>query len=215
MQALDTYSQIMMESKIRKQAVDNVISKIKQNSERRKFSENSLKQMYNLLVQYEVEDGVTVFFTSGVPKGKEKIAEIDIGSEYAIFWWGNNLNKRNVSNPCKYGLGVQFVRKRSSNTNKCVCAVDELTRKFPDFTDLFKQFKAGDTFKLYVYAKAGDFYRAVCEKSGDWLLQTPQGKSFIPSRPIGKCIDGGKEIHIFYPKNDVKKDRIMKNITIS
>lgn len=211
MQALDTYTQIMMESNTRKRAVDKVISDIKQ-SKIRKFSDRTLDQIHDVLLRYEVEEGVVVFFASDTPEGKAMIAKIDTGKEYALLWWGNNLNKKRVFNPCKYGLGIVMVGKRGDES--CNYTVTELGESFPAFTEFFGRFKKGDAFKLYVYAKAGDLYRAVADRDGEWIWQTPQGKSFIPSRPIGKYIDDSKEMHIFYPKNDIKKGKIMKNITI-
>ena len=116
MQALDSYTQIMMESNVRKQAVDKVISDIKQ-SKIRKFSDATLGQIRDILLRYEVEEGVVVFFSSDTPAGKTMIAKIDTGKEYAVLWWGNNLNKKRVSNPCKYGLGIVMIGKHKNE--KC------------------------------------------------------------------------------------------------
>ncbi len=210
MQALDSYTQIMMESNVRKQAVDKVISDIKQ-SKIRKFSDATLGQIRDILLRYEVEEGVVVFFSSDTPAGKTMIAKIDTGKEYAVLWWGNNLNKKRVSNPCKYGLGIVMIGKHKNE--KCSYTVTELAEKFPDFAEFFGKFKTGDTFKLHVYKKAGDLYRAVVNRDGEWILQIPQGKSFIPTRPIGKYVEG-KELHIFYPKNTVKGVKFQKFISI-
>lgn len=210
MQALDSYTQIMMESNVRKQAVDKVISDIKQ-SKIRKFSDATLGQIRDILLRYEVEEGVVVFFSSDTPAGKTMIAKIDTGKEYAVLWWGNNLNKKRVSNPCKYGLGIVMIGKHKNE--KCSYTVTELAEKFPDFAEFFGKFKTGDTFKLHVYKKAGDLYRAVVNRDGEWILQIPQGKSFIPTRPIGKYVEG-KELHIFYPKNTVKCVKFQKFISI-
>ena len=210
MQALDSYTQIMMESNVRKQAVDKVISDIKQ-SKIRKFSDATLGQIRDILLSYEVEEGVVVFFSSDTPAGKTMIAKIDTGKEYAVLWWGNNLNKKRVSNPCKYGLGIVMIGKHKNE--KCSYTVTELAEKFPDFAEFFGKFKTGDTFKLHVYKKAGDLYRAVVNRDGEWILQIPQGKSFIPTRPIGKYVEG-KELHIFYPKNTVKGVKFQKFISI-
>ena len=139
------------------------------------------------------------------------IAKIDTGKEYAVLWWGNNLNKKRVSNPCKYGLGIVMIGKHKNE--KCSYTVTELAEKFPDFAEFFGKFKTGDTFKLHVYKKAGDLYRAVVNRDGEWILQIPQGKSFIPTRPIGKYVEG-KELHIFYPKNTVKGVKFQKFISI-
>ena len=210
MQALDSYTQIMMESNVRKQAVDKVISDIKQ-SKIRKFSDVTLGQIRDILLRYEVEEGVVVFFSSDTPAGKTMIAKIDTGKEYAVLWWGNNLNKKRVSNPCKYGLGIVMVGKHKNE--KCSYTVTELAEKFPDFAEFFSKFKTGDTFKLHVYKKAGDLYRTVANRDGEWILQIPQGKSFIPTRPIGKYVEG-KELHIFYPKNTVNGTKFQKFISI-
>lgn len=210
MQALDSYTQIMMESNVRKQAVDKVISDIKQ-SKIRKFSDATLGQIRDILLRYEVEEGVVVFFSSDTPAGKTMIAKIDTGKEYAVLWWGNNLNKKRVSNPCKYGLGIVMVGKHKNE--KCSYTVTELAEKFPDFAEFFSKFKKGDTFRLHVYKKAGDLYRAVANRDGEWILQIPQGKSFIPTRPIGKYVEG-KELHIFYPKNTVNGIKFQKFISI-
>lgn len=210
MQALDSYTQIMMESNVRKQAVDKVISDIKQ-SKIRKFSDATLGQIRDILLRYEVEEGVVVFFSSDTPAGKTMIAKIDTGKEYAVLWWGNNLNKKRVSNPCKYGLGIVMIGKHKNE--KCSYTVTELAEKFPDFAEFFGKFKTGDTFKLHAYKKAGDLYRAVVNRDGEWILQIPQGKSFIPTRPIGKYVEG-KELHIFYPKNTVKGVKFQKFISI-
>lgn len=210
MQALDSYTQIMMESNVRKQAVDKVISDIKQ-SKIRKFSDATLGQIRDILLRYEVEEGVVVFFSSDTPAGKTMIAKIDTGKEYAVLWWGNNLNKKRVSNPCKYGLGIVMIGKHKNE--KCSYTVTELAEKFPDFAEFFGKFKTGDTFKLHVYKKAGDLYRAVVNRDGEWILQIPQGKSFIPTRPIGKYVEG-KELHIFYPQNTVKGVKFQKFISI-
>lgn len=210
MQALDSYTQIMMESNVRKQAVDKVISDIKQ-SKIRKFSDATLGQIRDILLRYEVEEGVVVFFSSDTPAGKTMIAKIDTGKEYAVLWWGNNLNKKRVSNPCKYGLGIVMVGKHKNE--KCSYTVTELAEKFPDFAEFFSKFKTGDTFKLHVYKKAGDLYRAVANRDGEWILQIPQGKSFVPTRPIGKYVED-KELHIFYPKNTVKGVKFQKFISI-
>ena len=210
MQALDSYTQIMMESNVRKQAVDKAISDIKQ-SKIRKFSDATLGQIRDILLRYEVEEGVVVFFSSDTPAGKTMIAKIDTGKEYAVLWWGNNLNKKRVSNPCKYGLGIVMIGKHKNE--KCSYTVTELAEKFPDFAEFFGKFKTGDTFKLHVYKKAGDLYRAVVNRDGEWILQIPQGKSFIPTRPIGKYVEG-KELHIFYPKNTVKGTKYQKFILI-
>lgn len=210
MQALDSYTQIMMESNVRKQAVDKAISDIKQ-SKIRKFSDATLGQIRDILLRYEVEEGVVVFFSSDTPAGKTMIAKIDTGKEYAVLWWGNNLNKKRVSNPCKYGLGIVMIGKHKNE--KCSYTVTELAEKFPDFAEFFGKFKTGDTFKLHVYKKAGDLYRAVVNRDGEWILQIPQGKSFIPTRPIGKYVEG-KELHIFYPKNTVKGVKFQKFISI-
>lgn len=210
MQALDSYTQIMMESNVRKQAVDKVISDIKQ-SKIRKFSDATLGQIRDILLRYEVEEGVVVFFSSDTPAGKTMIAKIDTGKEYAVLWWGNNLNKKRVSNPCKYGLGIVMIGKHKNE--KCSYTVTELAEKFPDFAEFFGKFKTGDTFKLHVYKKAGDLYRAVVNRDGEWILQIPQGKSFIPTRPIGKYVEG-KELHIFYPKNTVNGVKFQKFISI-
>ncbi len=210
MQALDSYTQIMMESNVRKQAVDKAISDIKQ-SKIRKFSDATLGQIRDILLRYEVEEGVVVFFSSDTPAGKTMIAKIDTGKEYAVLWWGNNLNKKRVSNPCKYGLGIVMIGKHKNE--KCSYTVTELAEKFPDFAEFFGKFKTGDTFKLHVYKKAGDLYRAVVNRDGEWILQIPQGKSFIPTRPIGKYVEG-KELHIFYPQNTVKGVKFQKFISI-
>lgn len=210
MQALDSYTQIMMESNVRKQAVDKAISDIKQ-SKIRKFSDATLGQIRDILLRYEVEEGVVVFFSSDTPAGKTMIAKIDTGKEYAVLWWGNNLNKKRISNPCKYGLGIVMIGKHKNE--KCSYTVTELAEKFPDFAEFFGKFKTGDTFKLHVYKKAGDLYRAVVNRDGEWILQIPQGKSFIPTRPIGKYVEG-KELHIFYPKNTVKGVKFQKFISI-
>lgn len=210
MQALDSYTQIMMESNVRKHAVDKVISDIKQ-SKIRKFSDATLGQIRDILLRYEVEEGVVVFFSSDTPAGKTMIAKIDTGKEYAVLWWGNNLNKKRVSNPCKYGLGIVMVGKHKNE--KCSYTVTELSEKFPDFAEFFSKFKKGDTFKLHVYKKAGDLYRAVANRDGEWILQIPQGKSFIPTKPIGKYVEG-KELHIFYPKNTVNGIKFQKFISI-
>ena len=210
MQALDNYTQIMMESDVRKYAVDRVISKIKQ-CKIRKFSDATLGQISDILLKYEVEEGVVVFFSSNIPAGKTKIAKIDTGYEYVELWFGNNLNKKHISNPCKYGLGIIMVGKKKDE--KCIYTVSELGEKFPDFTEFFGKLKNGDTFRLHVYKKAGDFYRAVANRDGEWILQIPQGKSFIPTKPIGKYIEG-KELHIFYPKNTVKGTEFQKFISI-
>ena len=210
MQALDSYTQIMMESNLRKQAVDKVISDIKQ-SKIRKFSDATLGQIRDILLRYEVEEGVVVFFSSDTPAGKTMIAKIDTGKEYAMLWWGNNLNKKRVSNPCKYGLGIVMVGKHENE--KCRYTVTEISEEFPDFAEFFDKLKNGETFKLYVYKKAGDLYRAVASHEGEWILQTPQGKSFVPTKPIGKYVEG-KELHIFYPKNTVKGTKYQKFILI-
>ena len=210
MQALDTYTQIMMESSTRKQAVDRVISDIKQNKIR-KFSDDTLSQIRNVLLKYEVEEGVAVFFSSDTPDEKTLIAKIDTGKEYALLWWGNNLNRRRVSNPCKYALGIVMVWKRGNES--CNCTVTELGKRFPAFIEFFSRFKKGDTFKLCVYKKAGDLYRAVADRDGDWILQTPNGKSFFPTMPIGKFVEG-KEVHIFYPKNKVDKAKLQRFVSI-
>ena len=210
MQALDSYTQIMMESNLRKQAVDKVISDIKQ-SKIRKFSDATLGQIRDILLRYEVEEGVVVFFSSDTPAGKTMIAKIDTGKEYAMLWWGNNLNKKRVSNPCKYGLGIVMVGKHGNE--KCRYTVTEISEEFPDFAEFFYKLKNGETFKLYVYQKAGDLYRAVASHEGEWILQTPQGKSFVPTKPIGKYVEG-KELHIFYPKNTVKGTKYQKFILI-
>ena len=210
MQALDSYTQIMMESNVRKQAVDKVISDIKQ-SKIRKFSDATLGQIRDILLRYEVEEGVVVFFASNTPAGKTLIAKVDAGKEYALLWWGNNLNKRRVSNPCKYGLGIVMIRKRGDESRNYT--ITELGERFPAFAEFFSRFKKGDTFKLCVYKKAGDLYRAVAERDGEWILQTPNGKSFFPTMPIGKYVEG-KEVHIFYPKNKVNKAKLQRLVSI-
>ena len=208
---LDTYTQIMMESKTRKRAVDKVISDIKRNKVR-KFSDATLNQIHDILLRYEVEEGVVVFFASGTPNGKKMIAKVEAGKEYALLWWGDNLNKNHVSNPCKYALGIVMVKKHTDDM-RCY-TVAELCAKFPDFAEFFGRLKNGNTFRLYVYKNAEDLYRIVAEREGEWILQTPQGKSFVPTKPIGKYLRN-KELHIFYPENDIKEIKYQELISIN
>ncbi len=203
------YAEIMRNSSIRQRAVLDLIQTIQLKSNRL-FSEKDVKLLQDVLKNYEVEDGVSVFMTKAKPEGKEKIAKIRFHNEYVTLWWGKNKYARKMSNPNKYALGLTF--SDIPITEHTYITIEELNKKFPDFKEFFATLHSNDEFKLFAYSKASFFSKAVMEQEGTWLLQTPEGKNFVPSAPIGKKI--GDELHIYWPKNKIKNDCFKKLIFV-
>lgn len=204
-----SYAEIMRNSSVRKQAIEELIDKI-QRKTNRVFCEKDIRFFTEVLENYDIEDGVSVFMTSSRPTGKEQIAKIRCRKEYAILWWGLNKNKKKSSNPNKFALGITY--EDIPATEHTYLTISELVQKFPAFNDFFNTLKPGEEFKLFAYAKAGELSKAVMEKEGTWLLQTPNGKSFVPAKPIGKKINN--ELHIFWPANSIKVKCFKKLIQV-
>lgn len=204
-----SYAEIMRDSLVRKEAIRKLIVEIQEKT-KRVFTEKDIRFFTEVLENYEVEDGVSVFMTPRKPSDKYKIARIRCRNEYAILWWGPNKNAHKISNPNRFALGITY--EDIPYNEHTYFTTDELVKKFPEFTEVFAMLKPSDEIKLFAYAQAGTFSRAVMEREGIWLLQTPEGKSFVPSKPIGKRI--GNEIHLFWSGNNIKKDYFKKLIQI-
>ena len=206
MEVYDNYNELMKDSIFRNKALEMVISEIQLRS-KRQFSDETKKKIKEVLSNYEVEDGVSVFMTPEKPIDKTYIAKIDCGREYVTFWWGEN-RKANIN---RYALGLTFSHKGQNEV--ALYKKEELCKEFPDFADYFSKYEKGKKLKLVVYAKAGSFYKDAKDVSGEWLLQTPQNKSFIPSKAIGKIADGNV-IYIFQPNNNIRANRYVRNIEV-
>lgn len=204
-----SYAEIMRDSLVRKEAIQKLVVEI-QKKTKRVFTEKDIRFFTEVLVNYEVEDGVSVFMTPRKPSGKNKIAKIRCRNEYAILWWGPNINAHKTSNPNRFALGITY--EDIPSNEHTYFTIGELIKKFPEFKEVFTTLKPNDEIKLFAYAKAGTFSRAVMEREGIWLLQIPEGKSFVPAKAIGKRIDN--EIHLFWPGNSIKKDYFKKLIQI-
>lgn len=204
-----SYAEIMRDSLVRKEAIQKLIFEI-QKKTKRVFTEKDIRFFTEVLENYEVEDGVSVFMTPQKPSGKSKIARIRCRNEYAILWWGLNKNAHKISNPNRFALGITY--EDIPCNEHAYFTISELVKRFPEFEEVFTTFKPNDEIKLFAYAKAGTFSKAVMEREGIWLLQIPEGKSFVPSKPIGKRI--GDEIHLFWPGNQIKRDYFKKLIQV-
>lgn len=204
-----SYAEIMRDSLVRKEAIRKLIDEI-QKKTKRVFTEKDIRFFTEVLENYEVEDGVSVFMTPQKPSGKNKIARIRCRNEYAILWWGPNKNANKISNPNRFALGITY--ESIPSNEHTYFTISELVKKFPEFEEVFATFKPNDEIKLFAYAKAGTFSKAVMERDGIWLLQIPEGKCFVPAKPIGKRIDN--EIHLFWPGNNIKRDYFQKLIQV-
>lgn len=211
MNVIDSYNQMMKTSSFRTDAVEKLVLKIKTRSMPREISEETMAKLKDVLTSYEVEDGVTIFFASGKPEEKEQIAEIDVGKEYMILWWGENLAKKKSSYPNKYALGITFRNKKEHEL--AFYTHSELVREFPDFAEFFKGFEKGSMIRICCYAKAGLFAKAVDGKTGEWIIQTPQNKSFIPTRSIG-LKTSKNEVYLFQYGKKIRTQRYIRNVKI-
>lgn len=204
-----SYVEVMRNSTMRKEALSILIARIGKKSNR-EFNEKEIRLLTEVLQDYEVEDGVSVFMTSSKPAGKKKIAKIRCHNEYITLWWGINRNAKKSSYPNRYALGITF--EDIPATEHTYLTIAELSKKFPAFKDFFETLHPSDEFMLFAYSRAGIFSKVVINREGTWLLQTPEGKSFVPSAPIGKKV--GNELHIFWPGNTIKKDFFKRFIQV-
>lgn len=211
MNGIDSYNEMMKTSSFRIDAVEKLILKIKTRSEPREISEETMAKLKDVLTSYEVEEGVTIFFASGKPVEKKKIAEIDVGKEYMILWWGENLAKRKSSYPNMYALGITFRNK--SEYELASYTYSELSREFPDFAEFFNSIEKGSMLRICCYAKAGLFAEAVEGKTGEWILQTPKNKSFVPTRSIG-LQTSKNEVYLFQYGKKIRTKRYIRNVKI-
>lgn len=196
MKKMDTYEEIMRDSELRKKSVEKLIDFMQQ-SLKRSFSSKECKELFEVLRCYEVEEGVSLFLPSSKPRDKKRIGKIELAQNNLVLWWGKNRNSTSVFT---YSLGVTLEDKKPNEV--CYYTREEIAKEFPDFNEIFKEWKEGFVYTVHVYAKAGAFYKVAKEMVGDWLLQKPNAlnKSFIPYRAIGKKA-GACDFHIFQPKN--------------
>ena len=192
MENYDSYVAIMKDTETRKNEARVLIEKL-QISLKMVFSNEVLDKLFDVLTDYEIEDGASIFIPSYKPREKKRIAKIDLGQEYMVLWWGKNRKPTSYS---KYALGVTFEKKKPHEI--FYCTAEEIKDEFPDFKDILLSVKRDIVFTVHVYAKAGSFYKAVENMPGEWLLQVPKGKSFIPYNPIGKKVSMS-EFHIYQP----------------
>lgn len=204
-----SYVEVMRNSTMRNEAILFLISRIEEKSNRA-FNEKEIRFLTEVLQDYEVEDGVSVFMTISKPAGKKKIAKIRCHNEYITLWWGINRNAKKSTYPNRYALGITF--EDIPATEHTYLTIAELSKKFPAFKDFFATLCINDEFMLFAYSKAASFSKAVMDREGTWLLQTPEGKSFVPSAPIGKKV--GNELHLFWPGNTIKKDFFKRLIQV-
>ena len=208
---ITTYEELMADSESRKKIVTRLVNFVKNKTPQR-IHAYAIDEIRLKLRYFDVEDGVSIFFTQyNNPSGLEKIAEIDNGLNNIILWWGENLQTRHSSYPNKYALGISFKPKEKGEIMRYTS--NEFTHEFPDFSSIiFENFKVGDApFTLTIYSKAGFFYRDVKSLEGKWLLQEPNEKgNFIPYRPIGMICENS--VHIFVPKNNMKKEKEIRKV---
>lgn len=201
----------MVNSEVRRSAVRQVISKILFYS-KMNISKDALKQIERNLMNYEVEKGVSVYLTAKKPLsyGIKLITKVDLGKQFLYIWWGDNLNKRNLQMPSPYALGLTFVYKKEYELT--TYTLEEWKKDYPDFYDCALQLR-GFKVELKVFSKAGNFYKEVVDMPGEWLVQTPKGKYFIPNRPIGKLVSGNK-LYMFIPNLKMKRNFYKKLVMI-
>lgn len=205
----NSYVEVMRDSTMRKEAVSFLIARIEEKSNR-VFNEKEIRLFTEVLQDYEIEDGVSVFMAISKPEGKEKIAKIRCHNEYVTLWWGTNRNAKKLSHPNRFALGITF--EDIPATEHTYLTIAELSKKFPTFKDFFETLHPSDEFMLFAYSKAGFLAKAVMNREGTWLLQTPEGKSFVPSAPIGKKV--GNELHIFWPGNTIRREFFKRLIQV-
>ena len=108
MNYIEEYNALMKESTLRANAVKELLIRIKKRCITHEFSDEVLGQIGEIMVGYEVEEGVSIFFPTGNPREKREIGKVDLGKEYLCLWWGLNLNKKKRSYPNAYALGITF-----------------------------------------------------------------------------------------------------------
>ena len=206
MENRDIYAEIMKESEMRKKAVARLVNVIISRT-KKNLPEDSIKNIFEILLNYEVEEGVTIFYANSKPQGKKKIGSVDIGKEYLDLWWGKNR----AAGRATYALGIGYTNKRLGDV--AYFTREDVYKDYPEFRDIFSSMDSHVVFNVYSYAKAGRFFKDVENLPGEWLLQIPEGKSFVPNRPIGKKV-GENDYYIFQPQNNIRSDRYIKTIEI-
>lgn len=196
-----TFDDIMFTSSARREAADDIIARLEKLSGR-KFSSSNKNDFANILCKQEIEEGVAVFLTKDIPEGKNSIGKIKLGMEFAELFFGPNRSNKSVWNT-KYALGVRFRHFPCSEVSRY--SYEDLKREFPGtYNDIYNVIKENVEYKMYVFPKAGDFWRMIkklCisnQSDITWICQTPSDKgSFVPNRPIG-CLYKN-EIFIYDP----------------
>ena len=211
MGSLEAYNQLMRDSNLRLKAVKETVGKIVSTCKTKTITENIQKEISDVLCNYDVEEGVTVFLIPVKPNSKKLIAKIDIGKEFMFFWWGKNLKAGNNAKNNKYALGITYVGKKSSDL--FYYSIEELVKEYPEFKNFFYSYlRVGERLKISIYSTAGAFYKATKKLEGEWLLQTPNNGYFIPYRPIGKVAN--RELHFFHPGIKMRVEKSTKLIEV-
>ena len=209
MEQISAYNLAMKDSTLRTNAINFLLEKIKNGSVTHAWTAEELEKLRELLSYHEVEDGVSVFFPTGVPSKKRCIGRIELSKKYAYLYFGENLNKSLSSNPKPLALGILMLPKSSENEQPYT--VEELGERFPDFFSFMgEELKENELYTIYSYSSAGAFSKAVKKAkngwiNGMWILQEPKGQSFIPYRSIGLVTDNNV-IHLFQVKNNQEKE---------
>ena len=190
-------------SEVRKKAMRKVIHDILFYS-KKKLSDRTLTKIVECLSQYEVEKGVSVFMTAERPNAYDTklIGKIDTGKEILYLWWTKNVKKNAQGHGNTYALGMNFGYKTAGEL--AIYTMEDWENEFPEFAMYLSELR-GKIWKVKLFSKASVFYKEVAELPGDWLVQTPVNKSFVPNRPIGKLVAPDK-LYIFQPNPKMKKD---------
>lgn len=200
----DAFQQIMHDSKARNEAVTHTISEIERLSGR-VFIEADKAKLQDFLAWLPLEDGSSLFMSSGAPADKEEVGSVELATEHATIYFGENR----VHNSWPYAMGVHFTNKTKNET--LFYTEEGFKAQFPLLAeDVLIAVKPEMEYMIIVYPKAGDLYRAVTSdknREGEWLIQTPTalGK-FVPNRGIGFIEAKSNIIHVFDPSIKHKRN---------
>lgn len=187
---MDTYTEIMRDSKMRQDAICELIGRSEKLCSRI-FSDKIKESLRQILSVYEVENGVTVFHASKNPKSKKCIAKFDCGKDVISFWWGDNL-KASSGYANQYAMGISIERKIKKLE---MYTVKEMIMMFPDFAEFFVTLKKGTILDIYVYSGLNAFMKEAKNLNGNWIISTPDDVYSYINQSIGKW--NGNRLYIF------------------
>lgn len=203
----DSFEAIMHESADRQEAADFIISEIERFSGR-SYEETDKEKWEDFLKWLPIDEGTTVFMCDKAPEGKEFVGSVELSLEHASVYFGANKTPRSWP----YAMGVCFRHKKAQET--LTYTPENFKKEFPTLAeDVLSCVQKDVAYRLMVYPKAGELYRAVTSNiqqvgEGKWLIQEPSpvGK-FVPNRGIGFFDSKNNTIYVNDPKMRQKCDK--------